>query len=201
MLKALFNRLRARLQGAQAPAIRPRLEVILGDITRQEVDVIVNAAKPTLLGGGGVDGAIHLAGGPEILAECRAIAATLPGRELPTGHAVVTGAGRLPCLMVAHTVGPVFPSVASRQDDLLEYRRRQLRDCYFNSLAVADDHGAQSIAFPLISSGVYGWPVKDAIRQALFAIQASGTRVKTVRLVLFDLATYRLAVDMQAERD
>lgn len=194
MVKSLFNRLRARFQGAQGPG--PRLEIVLGDITRQEVDVIVNAAKPTLLGGGGVDGAIHRAGGPSILQECQAIAATLPNRELPTGHAVVTGAGRLPCLLVVHTVGPRWS-----RNPVAPQQAATLRACYINSLQLADESGARSIAFPLISSGVYGWPGDDAIRQAFTAIRTADTKVKTIRLVLFDADTYRLAVKVLAERN
>ncbi|BCJ66124.1 O-acetyl-ADP-ribose deacetylase [Polymorphospora rubra] len=164
------------------------MEIVLteGDITAERVDAIVNAANSSLLGGGGVDGAIHRRGGPEILAECRALRASRYGRGLPTGQAVATTAGRLPARWVVHTVGPVW----SADED----RSALLRDCYANSLRVADDLGAASIAFPLISSGVYRWPVDDAVRQALAVLRAAEpVRVTTARLVLFDAPTYAAA--------
>ncbi|MEV1330210.1 O-acetyl-ADP-ribose deacetylase [Micromonospora costi] len=163
-----------------------RVSLIEGDITAQRVDVIVNAANSSLLGGGGVDGAIHRRGGPEILAECRALRASRYGRGLPTGQAVATTAGRLPARWVVHTVGPVWSAG--------EDRSGLLRDCYANSLAVADDLGAGSVAFPLISAGVYGWPVDDAVRQALTVLRAAAPgRVAEARLVLFGTDTYATA--------
>ncbi|MGK5743049.1 O-acetyl-ADP-ribose deacetylase [Micromonospora sp. URMC 103] len=163
-----------------------RVSLIEGDITAQRVDVVVNAANSSLLGGGGVDGAIHRRGGPEILAECRALRASRYGGGLPTGQAVATTAGRLPARWVVHTVGPVW----SANED----RSPLLRDCYANSLAVADELGAGSVAFPLISAGVYGWPVEDAVRQALAVLRAATpARVTETRLVLFGADTYAIA--------
>jgi O-acetyl-ADP-ribose deacetylase len=162
-----------------------RLEVVAGDITAQQVDAIVNAANSSLLGGGGVDGAIHRNGGPAILAECRALRAARYGRGLPTGEAVATTAGNLPARWVIHTVGPVWTAN--------EDRSPLLRACYTNALRVADELGAGTVAFPLISSGVYGWPPDDAIRQSLAAVRAATTAVAEVRLVLFGEEMYALA--------
>src|SRR5689334_10947688 len=158
-----------------------RLEPVTGDLTTQHVDALVNAANSSLLGGGGVDGAIHRKGGPAILEECRALRAGHYGRGLAVGQAVATTAGRLPARWVIHTVGPVF----STDED----RSPLLRACYTNSLAVADALGARSVAFPLISSGIYRWPKEDAVAEALAAIESAPTAVETVRLVLFDDAT------------
>ena len=163
-----------------------KVELVEGDITAQHVDVIVNAANSSLLGGGGVDGAIHRRGGPEILEACRALRASHYGGGLPVGDAVATTAGRLPARWVVHTVGPVF----SRQQD----RSALLRSCYETSLRVADDLGATSIAYPLISAGVYGWPVDDAVRQALTVLRAaSPVVVAEARLVLFGAGTLAAA--------
>ncbi|TDC39539.1 O-acetyl-ADP-ribose deacetylase [Micromonospora sp. 15K316] len=162
------------------------LTLVQGDITAQQVDAVVNAANSSLLGGGGVDGAIHRRGGPEILAECRALRASRYGRGLPTGQAVATTAGLLPARWVIHTVGPVWSAS--------EERSELLRACYRNSLAVADELGAASVAYPLISAGVYGWPVEDAVRQALTVLRATTpARVTEARLVLFDTGTYETA--------
>ena len=161
-----------------------------GDITTVDVDVIVNAANPGLLGGGGVDGAIHRAGGPAILEECRAIAAGLPDRRLPRGRAVATTAGRLPARWVVHTAGPIW---AAGQD-----RSAVLRSCYTESLRVADGLGAHSVAFPAISAGIYGWPIDDAARQAVAGVRAATVQhVQEVRFVLFDdraLAAFEAAL-------
>lgn len=162
-----------------------RIELVTGDITAEQVDAIVNAANSSLLGGGGVDGAIHRKGGPAILEECRALRASRYGRGLPVGQAVATTAGRLPAQWVIHTVGPVF----SADED----RSALLRSCYTTSLTVAGELGARSIAFPLISSGVYRWPKEDAVAQALAALHAEPTTVEVARLVLFDEQTYRIA--------
>jgi O-acetyl-ADP-ribose deacetylase (regulator of RNase III) len=162
-----------------------RVTLVRGDITGERVDAIVNAANSSLLGGGGVDGAIHRAGGPEILAECRALRASRYGGGLPTGQAVATTAGRLPARWVIHTVGPVW-----RPD---EDRSALLRACYANSLVVAESLDAGSVAFPLISAGVYGWPVDDAVRQALSVLDAAETTVPEARLVLFGQDTYDVA--------
>jgi len=162
------------------------LELVTGDITAETVDAIVNAANSSLLGGGGVDGAIHRRGGPAILQECRALRASRYGRGLPAGQAVATTAGNLPARWVIHTVGPVW----STQED----RSATLRDCYTNSLQVAGELGARTVAFPLISSGAFGWPLDDAVRQAVTAIRAAeASSVELVRLVLFDDATRTIA--------
>ena len=161
-----------------------------GDITTVDVDVIVNAANPGLLGGGGVDGAIHRAGGPALLEECRAIAAGLPDRRLSRGRAVATTAGRLPARWVVHTAGPIW---AATQD-----RSAVLRSCYTESLRVADELGARSVAFPAISAGIYGWPIDDAARQAVAGVRAATVQhVQEVRFVLFDelaLAAFEAAL-------
>lgn len=166
------------------------LELVHGDITAQTVDAIVNAANNALAGGGGVDGAIHRAGGAAIDEECRALRrSTLPD-GLPTGQAVATGAGMLAARWVIHTVGPVY----STSED----RSALLRSCYIESLAVADEIGAATVAFPLISAGVFGWPQEDAIRQALAALASATTAVREVRLVLFDAVAFALAERLHA---
>ncbi|MFU8853086.1 O-acetyl-ADP-ribose deacetylase [Micromonospora sp. SL1-18] len=162
------------------------ITLVEGDITGQRVDAIVNAANSSLLGGGGVDGAIHRKGGPAILEECRALRASRYGRGLPTGQAVATTGGNLPARWVIHTVGPVF---SPRED-----RSVLLRDCYASSLTVADALDAQTVAFPLISAGIYGWPVEDAVRQALSVLHAATPKhVTEARLVLFGADTYAVA--------
>lgn len=159
-----------------------KLTLVQGDITEQRVDAVVNAANSSLYGGGGVDGAIHRRGGPEILAECRELRAAQYGRGLPTGHAVATTAGRLPARWVIHTVGPVHSAT--------EDRSHLLAACYRESLRVADTLGAGSVAFPAISTGIYGWPVDDAARIALETVRQAATDVTDVRFVLFDAAAY-----------
>ncbi|MFI9799109.1 O-acetyl-ADP-ribose deacetylase [Streptomyces sp. NPDC052302] len=158
--------------------------LVQGDITREAADAIVNAANSSLLGGGGVDGAIHRRGGPEILAECRALRASRYGRGLPTGQAVATTAGKLPARWVIHTVGPVWSSG--------EDRSGLLASCYRESLRVADELGARSVAFPAISTGVYGWPMDDGARIAVETVRAVETAVEEVRFVLFDTAAYEV---------
>jgi O-acetyl-ADP-ribose deacetylase (regulator of RNase III) len=155
----------------------PRIVLLEGDLTTQEVDAIVNAANSTLLGGGGVDGAIHRAGGPSILAECREIRRTTFPDGLPTGQAVATGAGNLPARWVIHTVGPVYAS----SDD----PGGQLASCHTESLRVADELGARTVAFPAISTGVFGYPLEEAAGVAIGAVQATETSVEEVRFVLF----------------
>ena len=123
----------------------PKIELVQGDITQQEVDAVVNAANSSLMGGGGVDGAIHRRGGPEILAECKRVRAERYPDGLPTGQAVATTAGRLPATWVIHTVGPVFSTT--------EDRSRLLGSCHMESLRVADEVGAETVAFPAISNG------------------------------------------------
>ena len=168
-----------------------RIELVEGDITQQDVAAIVNAANSSLLGGGGVDGAIHRKGGPTILAECQALRASRYPDGLPTGQAVATTAGNLPARWVIHTVGPVYKST--------EDRAESLRSCYTSSLAVADEVGADSVAFPVISSGIYGWPVADAVRQALTALRAADTRVTQARLVLFGPAALSVAQSVASQ--
>ena len=158
------------------------LELVRGDITEQHVDAVVNAANSGLLGGGGVDGAIHRRGGPEILAACRELRATRYPDGLPTGQAVATTAGRLPARWVIHTVGPVW---ARRED-----RSALLESCYRESLRVADELGATTVAFPAVSAGVYRWPLDDAARIAVETVRATDTGVALVRFVLFGDAAY-----------
>jgi O-acetyl-ADP-ribose deacetylase (regulator of RNase III) len=159
-----------------------QLELVQGDITEQQVDAIVNAANSSLLGGGGVDGAIHRRGGPAILAECRALRATRYPDGLPAGEAVATTAGELPARWVIHTVGPIH----GRGD------AEQLRNCYRNSLRVAAELGARTVAFPLISAGAYGWPHDDAIREAVDTIRAAPND-GTATLVLWGAGLFRQA--------
>jgi O-acetyl-ADP-ribose deacetylase (regulator of RNase III) len=160
----------------------------LGDITEQDTDVIVNAANSSLLGGGGVDGAIHRRGGPEILAECRKLRAGHYGGGLPTGQAVATTAGRLRAKWVVHTVGPVWSAT--------EDTSSLLADCHRNSLRVAASLGAESIAFPAISTGVYMWPLRSAASVAIAAVREhiaavpDNMVVPRVLFVLFDEEAY-----------
>ncbi len=160
----------------------PALTLVAGDITEQPVDAVVNAANSSLLGGGGVDGAIHRRGGPEILAECRALRASHYGKGLATGQAVATTAGRLPARWVIHTVGPVW---AQSED-----RSELLASCYRESLRVADELGARTVAFPAVSAGIYRWPLDDAARIAVETVRATETAVEEVRFVLFDERAY-----------
>lgn len=162
-----------------------RIEIVEGDITAQVVDAIVNAANSSLLGGGGVDGAVHRNGGPAILAECRALRASRYPDGLPAGDAVATTGGNLAARWVIHTVGPVYDP---RRD-----LSATLRSCYSRSLAVADELGAAAVAFPLVSAGAYGWPLEDAIGQALAAMRTAETGVDEARLVLFGRPTFETA--------
>ncbi|WP_329114045.1 O-acetyl-ADP-ribose deacetylase [Streptomyces sp. NBC_01353] len=162
---------------------QPSLVLDLGDITDQHVDAIVNAANSSLLGGGGVDGAIHRRGGPAILDACRALRAGHYGRGLSAGRAVATTAGRLDAQWVIHTVGPVW----SRDED----RSELLASCYRESLRVADELGARTVAFPAISTGIYGWPMDDGARIAVETVRSTETAVEEVRFVLFDEEAYR----------
>jgi O-acetyl-ADP-ribose deacetylase (regulator of RNase III) len=156
------------------------ITLVDGDITEQDTDAVVNAANSSLLGGGGVDGAIHRKGGPEILAECEKLRAQRYPDGLPTGQAVATTAGNMPARWVVHTVGPVF----AKSED----RSQLLADCHRNCLRVAAELGARTIAFPAISTGVYGWPLDSAAEIALRTVSeeldADTGTVHTVRFVL-----------------
>jgi O-acetyl-ADP-ribose deacetylase (regulator of RNase III) len=161
------------------------IEVVHGDITALAVDAVVNAANERMLGGGGVDGAIHRAAGRELLEACRAIPEVHPGVRCPAGEARITPAFRLPARYVIHTVGPVWRGGRHGEPDLLA-------SCYRNSLALAADHGVQSIAFPAISCGAYGYPVDEAARVAIREIGLFLARAPSLRvsLVAFDQAIY-----------
>lgn len=156
-----------------------RIEAIHGDITKETVDAIVNAANGSLLGGGGVDGAIHRAAGPELLAACRELGGC------PTGDARSTPAFGLPARFVIHAVGPVWSGGGAGEAELLA-------SCYRRALEIADELGARSVAFPAISTGIYGYPREEAARIAVETVRASPSRVELVRLVAFDPETYRL---------
>lgn len=158
------------------------ITLVQGDITRQSVDAVVNAANSSLLGGGGVDGAIHRRGGPEILADCRRLRASSYGKGLATGRAVATTAGELDAHWVIHTVGPVYSATEDRSE--------LLASCYRESLRVADEKGARTVAFPAVSTGVYRWPMDDAARIAVETVRAARTDVEEVRFVLFDARAY-----------
>lgn len=159
------------------------LEIVFGDITDQVVDAVVNAANPTLLGGRGVDGAIHRAGGPAILDACRELRRTTWPEGMPAGEAVATTAGDLPARWVIHTVGPVYNRSVGREAVLASAYRR--------SLEVADDLGAVSVAFPAVSAGAYGWPVDDAARIAVETVRATRTGVRLIRFVLISQAPFQ----------
>ncbi|MBI1930484.1 O-acetyl-ADP-ribose deacetylase [Candidatus Poribacteria bacterium] len=164
---------------------RTKLTLVQGDITKQKVDAIANAANEHLAGGGGVDGAIHRAGGPQIMAECDAIRARQGG--CPTGKAVITTGGNLPAKYVIHTVGPIWRGGNAGEPDLLA-------SCYRESLSLALQHGIKTIAFPSISTGIYGYPTEKAAAIALNAVKEfleGHTGIEEVRFVLFDAATYR----------
>ena len=166
-----------------------RVVVKVGDITREKVDAIVNAANSTLMGGGGVDGAIHRAGGPEILAACKEIRHTRYPDGLPTGQAVMTVGGKLPAKFVIHTVGPVY----SREG---KGKAVELASCYRNALNLAVEKGLKTIAFPAVSTGIYGYPPAEAARVSSSEIRKfleSGAELEEVRLIFFsppDLQTF-----------
>lgn len=157
-----------------------KITIKLGDIAQEDVDVIVNAANTRLAGGGGVDGAIHRAAGPSVMAECRKIGAC------PTGEAVMTGSGKLRAKKIIHTPGPVWNGGSEREAELL-------RDCYRNSFRLAKENGLRTIAFPAISTGVYGYPIEDATRVALIEGMENVKDLEEIRYVCFsqrDLEVY-----------
>jgi O-acetyl-ADP-ribose deacetylase (regulator of RNase III) len=156
----------------------PEIVLLEGDLTRQDVDAIVNAANRSLLGGGGVDGAIHQAGGPSILAECEELRRTTFPDGLPTGRAVATGGGDLASRWVIHTVGPVYAASADPPGELAS--------CHTESLRVADELGVRTVAFPAISTGAFGYPLEEAAAVAVQAVRGADTRVEEVRFVLFE---------------
>ena len=171
------------------PALPDRLVVKIGDLTREDVDAIVNAANPGLMGGGGVDGAIHRAGGPAILAECKRIRETQYPNGLPTGEAVITSGGKLKARHVIHTVGPIYGQHGGKEPQLLAA-------CYENAIALAAKHGLATIAFPAISTGVYGYPKGEAAKVARDAVTRALSRnpsIREVRLVFFDRVPDELA--------
>ncbi len=162
-----------------ARALDGRVTIRVGDLTRQAVDAVVNAANSSLMGGGGVDGAIHRAGGPEILAACRAIRASRYPEGLPTGEAVITTAGLMPARYVIHTVGPIYGRHGGAE-------ARLLASCYEKSLALAVEHGLATIAFPAISTGAYGYPFADAaqvVSRTLQRVLSADEAIGEVRLV------------------
>ena len=170
-----------------------RVLVFTGDITSQDVTAIVNAANSTLLGGGGVDGAIHRAGGPQILAECKQIRETTYPNGLPTGEAVITTGGNLPAQYVIHTVGPIYGRNPARDADLLAA-------CYQNSLRLAGQYAVSSIAFPSISTGAYGYPKPEAAAISSETIKdflSADTQIQEVRLVFFQPSDSRVFLEYQ----
>jgi len=170
-----------------------RVVVLIGDITRQNVDAIVNAANSTLLGGGGVDGAIHRVGGPQILHECRQIRQTTYPGGLPTGEAVITTAGDLPAKYVIHTVGPIYGENRGREADLLTA-------CYRNSLLLTREYSLSSVAFPAISTGIYEYPQDEAAAVSSTAIKkflAADQFLAEVRLVFFQQSDARAFLENQ----
>ena len=172
--------------------MKNKIELIKGDITKLQVDAIVNAANTSLLGGGGVDGAIHRAGGPEILEECRKIVARQGGCK--TGAAVITGAGRLPAKFVIHTVGPVWHGGKSQE-------REKLANCYRASLKLAIDHDCETIAFPNISTGVYRFPKLEAAKIAVATVKETLLllpEIEKLVFVCFDEENYALYEDLLA---
>lgn len=168
------------------------IEIVRADITTLSVDVVVNAANSALAGGGGVDGAIHRAAGPQLAEECRELRRTSLPDGLPTGQAVATGAGEMACRWVIHTVGPVWSAGDPADQEEL------LADCYRNCLALAEELGARSVAFPAISAGVYGAPMEVATRVAVrTCMEAPTSQVETILLVAFNdaaEASYRSAL-------
>jgi O-acetyl-ADP-ribose deacetylase len=162
--------------------VAPQITLARGDITDQHVDAVVNAANSSLLGGGGVDGAIHRKGGPAILEACKEVRRSRFPDGLPTGQAVATTAGELPSRWVIHTVGPVY--------DRVDEPAQLLAACHVEALRVADELAARNVAFPAISTGVFGYPVQEAASVAINAVRDARTSVDEVRFVLFDEETF-----------
>ncbi len=170
-----------------------QIQLVQGDITQQQVDAIVNAANEGLYGGGGVDGAIHRAAGPELAEECRRIRESTGG--CATGDAVVTGAGELPAKYVIHTVGPVWHGGGRNEPELLA-------SCYRTSLQRAEELGAASVAFPAVSTGVYGYPVRDAAQIAFKTVREHvATSVDCVVFVLFSDRDYKVYREIEQQQD
>lgn len=170
-----------------------RVQVVVGDLTRQDVDAIVNAANSTLLGGGGVDGAIHRAGGSQILEECKEIRKTVYPKGLSTGQAVLTTGGNLTAKYVIHTVGPIYGREPERESELLAA-------CYQNSLILARQHQISSIAFPSISTGAFGYPKTDAAKISSRTIKdflSVDEQIEEVRLVFFQQRDARVFLEYQ----
>jgi O-acetyl-ADP-ribose deacetylase (regulator of RNase III) len=159
-----------------------RITLAQGDITAQDVDAIVNAANRSLMGGGGVDGAIHARGGPAILEECKQVRAHEYPDGLPVGEAVATTGGELHARWVIHTVGPFYSGSPGDAD--------KLRACHVSALRIADELGAKTVAFPAISTGVYGYPIDEAAPVAIQAVRTAETDVDEVRFVLYGEAAY-----------
>jgi O-acetyl-ADP-ribose deacetylase (regulator of RNase III) len=170
-----------------------KIALAKGDITKQNVDAIVNAANSSLMGGGGVDGAIHRAGGPSILEECKKIRRERYPDGLPPGKAVATNAGQLPAKWVIHTVGPVY----SKSED----QSSLLASCHIEALHVGDELGAKSIAFPAISTGVYGYPLEEAAPVAIRTVREAKTKVEEVRFVLFDETAYQAFLEALSDAE
>ncbi len=181
-------------EGSELVIGKTRIRLLQGDITEQDTDAIVNAANSALMGGGGVDGAIHRAGGPAIMEECRRIIARI-GR-LDAGKAVMTTGGRLRARHVIHTVGPVWRGGGKSEADLLA-------SAYVESLKLASEHGLKSVAFPSISTGAYGYPVAEAAKVALRAVadflRNYETSLEEIRFVLYDARTYHTYVSKLIE--
>jgi len=174
--------------------LNSRVVVKVGDITKEDADAIANAANGSLMGGGGVDGAIHRAGGPEILKECEEIRRTQYPGGLPTGEAVITTAGKMAAKQVIHTVGPVYGRGGKEKAE-------QLAACYRNSLSLAAEKGLKTIAFPAISTGVYGYPLDEAARvasQAIAKFLANDSLIEEVRLVFFSRSDAEIFLKNQA---
>ena len=172
-----------------------RIVIKVGDLTREAVDAIVNAANSSLLGGGGVDGAIHRAGGPAVTDACRQLRNTRYPDGLPTSKAVITSGGKLPAKHVIHTVGPIYGRHNGEEAALLAA-------CYSNSIALAAEHGLETLAFPAISTGVYGYPKEEAAevsRRAIVAALQVHTGIQEVRLVFFSEEDARVARKLEAQ--